>query len=215
MPTRIKCWFFNPLSFGRIMNLNIANIYSTFEYSLHCFQFTKCSIIPSYVHRIIIRVRFLLTKVNTHAHWMGFFPSFYLFSFEIVCLHSVRLGNRPNSDMTLHRNFLCEICFFFAEFHSRKMTVTSRFYQVRCSLRVSPRISVQIEASVLESLNKEITSATVIRGAGTSKIFQILYRNEEVILRDTVLFRVRLPGKNLLAFNWLKFIVPYWQYSEQ
>lgn len=76
------------------------------------------------------------------------------------------------------------------------MTVTFRFYQVRCSLRVSPRIPVQIEASILDSFNKEITSASVIRGAGTSKIFQILYRNEEVILRDTVLFRVRLPGKN-------------------
>lgn len=76
-----------------------------------------------------------------------------------------------------------------------QMIVNFRFYQVRCSLRVSPRLSVQIEASVLESLNKEISSATVIRGAGTSKIFQILYRNEEVILRDTVLFRVRLPGK--------------------
>lgn len=75
------------------------------------------------------------------------------------------------------------------------MIVTFRFYQVRCSLRVSPRISVQIEASVLENLNKEITTATVIRGVGTSKIFQILYRNEEVMLRDTIIFRVRLPGK--------------------
>lgn len=74
------------------------------------------------------------------------------------------------------------------------MIVTFRFYQVRCSLRVQPRLSVQIEASVSENSNKEISSATVIRGAGTSKIFQILYRNEEVTLKDTVVFRVRLPG---------------------
>lgn len=77
-----------------------------------------------------------------------------------------------------------------------------RFYQVRCSLRVSPRLSAQIETNVLDDAgdvieNKELTSATVIRGAGTSKIFQILYRNEEVVLRDTILFRVRLPGKRI------------------
>lgn len=81
------------------------------------------------------------------------------------------------------------------------MCVIFRYYQVRCSLRVSPRLSaIQIETSVLENLNKELSSATVIRGAGTSKIFQILYRNEEVILRDTVIFRVRLPGNQLLLF---------------
>lgn len=85
--------------------------------------------------------------------------------------------------------------------------VTFRFYQVRCSLRVSPRLSaVQIEASVLENLNKEITSATVIRGAGTSHIFQILYRNEEVILKDTVLFRVRLPGNYPFEIRNLKML---------
>lgn len=73
--------------------------------------------------------------------------------------------------------------------------VNFRFYQVRCSLRISPRISMQIETSVLDGSTKDAASASVIRGAGTSKIFQILYRNEEVILRDTILFRVRLPGK--------------------
>lgn len=72
---------------------------------------------------------------------------------------------------------------------------------MRCSLRVAPRLSAQIETSVVDDdtddtgNNKEITSsATVIRDAGTSRIFQILYRNEEVVLRDTILFRVRLPG---------------------
>lgn len=77
--------------------------------------------------------------------------------------------------------------------------VNFRFYQVRCSLRVSPRLSLQIETSVLDSSTKDAASATVIRGAGTSKIFQILYRNEEVILRDTILFRVRSPGKPINA----------------
>lgn len=90
----------------------------------------------------------------------------------------------------------CSICCHFF----------SRFYQVRCWLRVTPRLSaVQIEASVLDNLNKESTSATVIRGAGTSKIFQILYRNEEVILKDTVLFRVRLPGNFLKLCFYFRF----------
>lgn len=58
---------------------------------------------------------------------------------------------------------------------------------------------MQIDTSVLDSSTKDAASATVLRGAGTSKIFQILYRNEEVILRDTILFRVRLPGKLINA----------------
>ncbi|XP_031632472.1 protein FAM135A isoform X2 [Contarinia nasturtii] len=101
---------------------------------------------------------------------------------------------------------IIEFSIEFYKFHNVDLFQRG-FYQVRCSLRVSPRIPVQIETivpSVLESLNEEITSSTtkkesVIRGAGTSKTFQILYRNEEVILRDTVLFRVRMPvdSKNI------------------
>lgn len=70
-----------------------------------------------------------------------------------------------------------------------------RFYQLRCALRVSPRLTVQIETNVLECPSKEISSASVVRGAATSKIFQILYRNEEILLRDTVNFRARLLGE--------------------
>lgn len=98
--------------------------------------------------------------------------------------------------------FQCSICCHF-----------SRFYQVRCWLRVTPRLSaVQIEASVLDNLNKESTSATVIRGAGTSKNFQILYRNEEVILKDTVLFRVRLPGNFLNSNEFYSVAFSIWMY---
>lgn len=60
---------------------------------------------------------------------------------------------------------------------------------------MSPRLPVQIETSILECPSKELSSASVLRGAGTSKIFQILYRNEEILLRDTVNFRVRLLGR--------------------
>lgn len=70
-----------------------------------------------------------------------------------------------------------------------------RFYQLRCSLKVSPRLPIQVETTILECPNKELTSASVVRSAGTSKIFTILYRNEEILLRDTVNFRAHLLGK--------------------
>lgn len=105
---------------------------------------------------------------------------------------------------------------------------------MRCSLRVSPRLPVQVETSIPEQnhhqqqttppLNQSNEkqhnqqqqqdsdsqqqqqqnlppnnilpgSACIINGAGASRVFQILYRNEEVTLRDVVLFRTHLLGK--------------------
>ncbi|KAL5290309.1 FAM135B family protein [Megaselia abdita] len=105
------------------------------------------------------------------------------------------------------------------------------FYQVRCSLRVSPRLPVQVETSIPEqkhqqqipssastnTLNNVKTSdekqqqqqqqespqlppvnyglseaPLVINGSGCSKVFQILYKNEEVVLRDVITFRAHL-----------------------
>ncbi|ALC44242.1 CG32333 [Drosophila busckii] len=107
-------------------------------------------------------------------------------------------------------------------------------YQVRCGLRVSPRLPVQVEttipeptagkttanghgASVEQSSDSEreqgtpestsvtpgggsssnngsgsCTSASIINGCGATRIFQILYRNEEVPLRDIIHFRSHL-----------------------
>uniref|UniRef100_A0A1I8PTK0 DUF676 domain-containing protein n=1 Tax=Stomoxys calcitrans TaxID=35570 RepID=A0A1I8PTK0_STOCA len=129
-------------------------------------------------------------------------------------------------------------------------------YQVRCSLRVSPRLPVQIETTIPETTangqpaaqpiaiaNGEanngsgmganglpvngcpdsgeptdlqqqhhqqqqqqqpsdipplpnsvhnLASASIINGAGASRVFQILYRNEEVTLRDVIYFRTHL-----------------------
>jgi hypothetical protein len=39
----------------------------------------------------------------------------------------------------------------------------------------------------------------IVNGAGTSKIFQILYRNEEVSLRDVIMFRAHLLGEDFVA----------------
>lgn len=66
---------------------------------------------------------------------------------------------------------------------------------MRCSLRVSPRLPVQIEICIPESSTGAGLSPCVIGETGASRIFQILYRNEEITLRDVVVFRVHLLGK--------------------
>ena len=38
-------------------------------------------------------------------------------------------------------------------------------------------------------------AASIINGAGASRVFQILYRNEEVTLRDVIYFRTHLLGE--------------------
>lgn len=41
----------------------------------------------------------------------------------------------------------------------------------------------------------QLNSASIINGSGASRVFQILYRNEEVTLRDVIYFRTHLLGK--------------------
>jgi hypothetical protein len=72
-----------------------------------------------------------------------------------------------------------------------------RLYQVRCSLKVSPgKLPIQIETCIPDqNANSQTTGPCIINGAGVSKVFQILYRNEEVSLRDVIMFRAHLLGK--------------------
>ncbi|XP_022657922.1 uncharacterized protein LOC111248975 isoform X2 [Varroa destructor] len=83
-----------------------------------------------------------------------------------------------------------------------------RFYQVRATLRTSPRLPSKVEVHVgdfgitnsptahlstpLSSrLDHYLLNAYVINGqTAVSKTFQILYKNEEIILDDVVTFRV-------------------------
>lgn len=71
-----------------------------------------------------------------------------------------------------------------------------RLYQVRCSLKVSPgKLPIQIETCIPDqNANNQTTGPCIINGAGVSKVFQILYRNEEVSLRDVIMFRAHLLG---------------------
>ncbi|XP_056598065.1 protein FAM135B [Triplophysa dalaica] len=67
------------------------------------------------------------------------------------------------------------------------------FYQVRASLRVSPRIPHRITATTPGYTGEcSFVTAGVHDGGVFSRIFQILYRNEEVTLEDRMNFRVHL-----------------------
>jgi hypothetical protein len=92
----------------------------------------------------------------------------------------------------------------------------SSLYQIRCSLKVSPgKLPITIEACIPDQSNgnnnnnnggsntsspagattASPTGPCIVNGAGTSKVFQILYRNEEVSLRDVIMFRAHLLGE--------------------
>lgn len=60
------------------------------------------------------------------------------------------------------------------------------FYQLKCHLKVAPKIlPIQIETSIGENTYPGQCS-------GTSQVFQILYRNEEVLLKDLIMFRTHI-----------------------
>lgn len=65
---------------------------------------------------------------------------------------------------------------------------------MRCALRVSPRLPVQVETCIPDPPAGALQSACIVGGAGASRVFQILYRNEEVSLRDVIIFRAHLLG---------------------
>ncbi|CAB3247685.1 unnamed protein product [Arctia plantaginis] len=70
-------------------------------------------------------------------------------------------------------------------------------YQVRVGLRVSPKVPVHIEASISSGsaparTGRPAANASLIGGLAASRPFQIMYRNEEVTLRDIVHFRAHL-----------------------
>ncbi|XP_073678196.1 protein FAM135B [Garra rufa] len=67
------------------------------------------------------------------------------------------------------------------------------FYQVRAGLRVSPRVPHRITATTPGYTGEcSFSNAGVHDGGVFSRIFQILYRNEEVTLEDRMNFKVHL-----------------------
>ncbi|KAJ6635761.1 Protein FAM135A [Pseudolycoriella hygida] len=65
-------------------------------------------------------------------------------------------------------------------------------YQLRCSLRATSRLPIQVETCIPEAATTAFPSACIVNGTGATHVFQILYRNEEVTLKETILFRAHL-----------------------
>ncbi|XP_023985194.1 protein FAM135B [Physeter macrocephalus] len=67
------------------------------------------------------------------------------------------------------------------------------YYQIRVTLKVSSRIPHRLSASILGQTDSgSLHSACVHESTMHSRVFQILYRNEEVPVNDAVIFRAHL-----------------------
>uniref|UniRef100_A0A671UNY9 Family with sequence similarity 135 member B n=1 Tax=Sparus aurata TaxID=8175 RepID=A0A671UNY9_SPAAU len=66
------------------------------------------------------------------------------------------------------------------------------FYQVRAGLKVSPRVPHRLIVTTQDNTECSFSSAGVYDGTAFSRIFQILYRNEEITVNDCMIFKVHL-----------------------
>nr|XP_025727312.1 protein FAM135B [Callorhinus ursinus] len=67
------------------------------------------------------------------------------------------------------------------------------YYQIRVTLKVSSRIPHRLSASIVgQTDSSNLHSACTHENAVHSRVFQILYRNEEVPINDAVIFRAHL-----------------------
>ncbi|XP_073319504.1 protein FAM135B [Pagrus major] len=67
------------------------------------------------------------------------------------------------------------------------------FYQVRAGLKVSPRVPHRLIVTTQDNTGEcSFSSAGVYDGTVFSRIFQILYRNEEITVNDCMIFKVHL-----------------------
>nr|XP_027808081.2 protein FAM135B [Marmota flaviventris] len=67
------------------------------------------------------------------------------------------------------------------------------YYQIRMTLKVSSRIPHRLSASIVgQAESSALHSACVHESTVHSRVFQILYRNEEVPINDAMIFRAHL-----------------------
>ncbi|XP_070702589.1 protein FAM135B [Pempheris klunzingeri] len=67
------------------------------------------------------------------------------------------------------------------------------FYQVRAGLKVSPRVPHRLIVTTQDNAGEcSFSSTGVYDGTVFSRIFQILYRNEEIAVNDCMIFKVHL-----------------------
>ncbi|XP_062864338.1 protein FAM135A isoform X2 [Trichomycterus rosablanca] len=67
------------------------------------------------------------------------------------------------------------------------------FYQIRGGLKVPARIPHRIEASLLHPTNSDLAFPASVQGdVISSKTFQILYKNEEIVVNDVLVFKAMM-----------------------
>ncbi|XP_036174240.1 protein FAM135A isoform X25 [Myotis myotis] len=67
------------------------------------------------------------------------------------------------------------------------------FYQIRASMKIPPRVPHRVEASLFHATGMSLAfPASVHDSLICSKTFQILYKNEEVVLNDVMIFKVKM-----------------------
>ncbi|XP_070101855.1 protein FAM135A isoform X7 [Equus przewalskii] len=67
------------------------------------------------------------------------------------------------------------------------------FYQIRASMKIPPRVPHRVEARLLHAAGMTLAfPASVHDSLICSKTFQILYKNEEVVLNDVMIFKVKM-----------------------
>uniref|UniRef100_A0A7N5K7B4 Family with sequence similarity 135 member A n=1 Tax=Ailuropoda melanoleuca TaxID=9646 RepID=A0A7N5K7B4_AILME len=67
------------------------------------------------------------------------------------------------------------------------------FYQIRASMKIPPRVPHRVEASLLHAAGMTLAfPASVHDSLICSKTFQILYKNEEIVLNDVMIFKVKM-----------------------
>ncbi|XP_068183324.1 protein FAM135A isoform X2 [Antennarius striatus] len=67
------------------------------------------------------------------------------------------------------------------------------FYQIRANLKVPPRVPHKVETSLLYPAGSDLAfPASVQDDVICSKTFQILYKNEEIVVNDVLLFKVMM-----------------------
>ncbi|MEQ2260753.1 hypothetical protein XENORESO_001055, partial [Xenotaenia resolanae] len=83
-----------------------------------------------------------------------------------------------------------------------------RFYQIRTALKVSPRVPHRLTVTTNGNTEEcSFNSAGVYDGNVFSRIFQILYRNEEIAVNDCMIFKVHLllDGERVLMYCPIRF----------
>ncbi|XP_077585845.1 protein FAM135A isoform X2 [Stigmatopora nigra] len=67
------------------------------------------------------------------------------------------------------------------------------FYQIRACMKIPPRVPHKIEASLLHPSSSDLAFPALVQDdVISSKTFQILYKNEEIVVNDVLVFKVMM-----------------------